>query len=91
MSANPGRRARRILFGLGYGALAGWIAREALGGTALLEHGIAWVAYPIGQVFLRMLFIAVLPLVVSSLAQRRRDRDRRQRRNGRQRSLLDLW
>ncbi len=68
MSANPGRRARRILFGLGYGALAGWIAREALGGTALLEHGIAWVAYPIGQVFLRMLFIAVLPLVVSSLA-----------------------
>ncbi len=26
MSANPGRRARRILFGLGYGALAGWIA-----------------------------------------------------------------
>jgi len=68
MSANPGKRARRILFGLAYGALAGWIAREALGGSALLEHTIAWVAYPVGQVFLRMLFIAVLPLVVSSLA-----------------------
>jgi DAACS family dicarboxylate/amino acid:cation (Na+ or H+) symporter len=68
MSANPAKRARRILFGLGYGALAGWIAREALGDSALLEHAIAWVAYPVGQVFLRMLFIAVLPLVVSSLA-----------------------
>ena len=68
MSANPAKRARRILFGLGYGALAGWIAREAFGGSALLEHAIAWVAYPVGQVFLRMLFIAVLPLVVSSLA-----------------------
>ncbi|MEX2207080.1 MAG: dicarboxylate/amino acid:cation symporter [Myxococcota bacterium] len=68
MSANPAKRARRILFGLGYGALAGWIAREALGGSPLLEHAIAWVAYPVGQVFLRMLFIAVLPLVVSSLA-----------------------
>ena len=68
MSANPGRRARRILFGLGYGALAGWIAREGLGSSALLENAIAWVAYPVGQIFLRMLFIAVLPLVVSSLA-----------------------
>jgi DAACS family dicarboxylate/amino acid:cation (Na+ or H+) symporter len=68
MSANPAKRARRILFGLGYGALAGWIAREALGDSALLENAIAWVAYPVGQVFLRMLFIAVLPLVVSSLA-----------------------
>ncbi len=68
MSANPAKRARRILFGLGYGALAGWIAREAFGGSALLEHAIAWVAYPVGQVFLRLLFIAVLPLVVSSLA-----------------------
>ena len=68
MSANPARRARRILFGLCYGALAGWIAREALGESRLLEHTINWVAYPVGQVFLRMLFIAVLPLVVSSLA-----------------------
>ncbi len=68
MSANPARRARRILFGLGYGALAGWIAREAFGGTPLLEHAISWVAYPVGQVFLRLLFIAVLPLVISSLA-----------------------
>ena len=68
MSANPARRARRILFGLGYGALAGWMAREAFGDSPLLEHAIAWVAYPVGQVFLRMLFVAVLPLVVSSLA-----------------------
>ena len=68
MSGNPGRCARRILFGLGYGAPPGWIAREALGGSELLESAIAWVAYPVGQVLLRMLFIAVLPLVVSSLA-----------------------
>lgn len=68
MSANPGRRARRILFSLAYGALAGWIAREAIGGSALLDDAIAWVAYPVGQIFLRMLFLAVLPLVVSSLA-----------------------
>ncbi len=68
MSADPNRRARRILFGMGHGVLLGWIAREALGGSPLLEHAIDWVAYPVGQVFLRLLFLAVLPLVVSSLA-----------------------
>src|SRR5512139_3709054 len=67
-SAGVRRRARRILFGLIYGALAGWIANQALGGSAALEHLVGWVAYPLGQIFLRLLFIAVLPLVVSSLA-----------------------
>jgi DAACS family dicarboxylate/amino acid:cation (Na+ or H+) symporter len=68
MSVAPARRARRILIGLALGALTGWIALLTLGGTPFLENTIAWVAYPIGQIFLRMLFIAVLPLVISSLA-----------------------
>ena len=68
MSAPVRQRARRILFALIYGALAGWIAHQALGGSPLLERLVAWVAYPIGQVFLRLLFIAVLPLVISSLS-----------------------
>ncbi len=63
-----GKRARRIVYGLLLGALAGAIAHQALGGSAALESFVRWVAYPIGQLFLRLLFIAVLPLVISSLA-----------------------
>lgn len=62
-------RARRILLALVLGAAAGAIARVGLGeDSALLARLIDWVAYPLGQVFLRLLFLAVLPLVVSSLA-----------------------
>ncbi len=58
----------RIMLGLLVGALAGL-------GSNFLWHGtpgLAWftdtVAQPVGQVFLRMLFMVVIPLVFTSLA-----------------------
>jgi DAACS family dicarboxylate/amino acid:cation (Na+ or H+) symporter len=62
------RGAQKILLGLGLGALVGVAANASAGGSPALETAIAWVAYPVGQIFLRLLFLAVLPLVLSSLA-----------------------
>jgi Na+/H+-dicarboxylate symporter len=66
------RLANRILVGLVAGAVAGGLVL-ALGSRvpALLE-GAQWLATtlfdPLGQVFLRMLFFVVIPLVFASLA-----------------------
>lgn len=57
--------------------LAGLLIGATLGGTANLlwreQAGLAWVvaniAQPVGQVFLRMLFMVVVPLVFTSLVQ----------------------
>jgi dicarboxylate/amino acid:cation (Na+ or H+) symporter, DAACS family len=59
----------KILLALVIGATAGVIANKTLGG----EHaGVVWVndylAGPIGQIFLRLLFMIVMPLVFSSIA-----------------------
>ncbi|GAP65398.1 Na+/H+ dicarboxylate symporter [Mizugakiibacter sediminis] len=72
MSAAPNSLASRILWGLVAGVLAG---------VATLAAGAVWpgaldgarrfadaVLDPVGQVFLRMLFFVVLPLVFASLA-----------------------
>ena len=67
-----GRLANRILIGLVVGALAGGatlLAGEAVPG--LLEGAREFATFvldPIGQVFLRMLFFVVIPLVFASLA-----------------------
>jgi DAACS family dicarboxylate/amino acid:cation (Na+ or H+) symporter len=53
--------------GLG-GALLGIIAHLAIGGSPLLENVVRYVSQPIGQVFLRLLFMLVVPLIVSALA-----------------------
>jgi DAACS family dicarboxylate/amino acid:cation (Na+ or H+) symporter len=58
----------RILIGLAVGVVAGVAANRLLGG----EHaGVAWairhVTEPIGQLFLRLLLMVVVPLVFSSL------------------------
>jgi len=72
MANNDARLANRILIGLVLGAVAGAIVL-ALGTQipALLE-GARWFATticdPLGQVFLRMLFFVVIPLVFASLA-----------------------
>jgi len=63
---------RRILWGLALGAAAGvvasWLGRASPGAS----RAVAWladgVAHPIGQVFLRLLFLVVLPLVFASLS-----------------------
>lgn len=67
-AGSEGGRARRILVALALGAAAGALARTALGGTSTLDHLVDWIAYPVGQIFLRLLFLAVLPLVLSSLS-----------------------
>ena len=59
----------RVMLGLAAGAAAGVTANLVLGG----EHGaIAWinryVAGPVGQIFLRMLLMIVMPLVFASIA-----------------------
>ena len=57
----------RILIGMMTGAILG-IAAEALwGGAPWLAGFIAWVTEPIGKVFLRLIFMVVIPLVVAAL------------------------
>ena len=58
----------KILLGLLVGAVIGITANQTLGG----EHGlVVWInkylAGPVGQIFLRMLFMIVIPLVFASL------------------------
>lgn len=59
----------KILLGLLIGAVLGIAANQTLGGT---HPAVAWVntylAGPIGQIFLRMLFMIVIPLVFASIA-----------------------
>lgn len=59
----------RILIGLAVGVAAGLACNTALGGG---DPRVAWVVNhitnPIGQLFLRLLLMAVIPLVFSSLA-----------------------
>ena len=64
--------ANRILRGLVYGAVAGVLVLILAPHVPGLQDGAKWVATnvfdPLGQVFLRMLFFVVIPLVFASLA-----------------------
>jgi DAACS family dicarboxylate/amino acid:cation (Na+ or H+) symporter len=66
------RLANRILIGLVIGAVAGCIALLVGGAVPAVLEGSRWFATtvcdPLGQVFLRMLFFVVIPLVFASLA-----------------------
>src|SRR5688572_21427263 len=57
------------MLGLAAGAAAGVTANLVLGGD---HAAVAWinryVAGPVGQIFLRMLFMIVMPLVFASIA-----------------------
>ncbi len=69
--AGGGASHNKILLGLGLGAVAG-IAANALTqdseqAKALLDRAIDSVAHPLGQIFLRMLFVVVMPLVFASI------------------------
>ena len=57
----------RILAGLGVGAVSGGIANALWRDTPTLTWIVQNVADPVGQVFLRMLFMVVVPLVFTSL------------------------
>jgi DAACS family dicarboxylate/amino acid:cation (Na+ or H+) symporter len=64
--------ANRILIGLAIGAVAGALVQLAAPAAPALLTGAQWFAAnvcdPLGQVFLRMLFFVVIPLVFASLA-----------------------
>lgn len=62
----------KILYGLILGALAGVAANLLAGGlpgaAARVDALVRYVTVPVGQVFLRLLFMTVVPLVLSTLA-----------------------
>ena len=66
------RLANRILLGLVAGAVAGGVVLALDSRIPSLLEGAQWLATtlfdPLGQVFLRMLFFVVIPLVFASLA-----------------------
>jgi DAACS family dicarboxylate/amino acid:cation (Na+ or H+) symporter len=72
MSDQTGRRGMplhtKILIGLVAGAAAGVISERLWGGSTQLAWFVNNIANPIGQVFLRMLFMVVIPLVFTTLA-----------------------
>ena len=70
--ANGGLRRRwplhvRMLVGLAFGVVAGLAAHGALGGDPALAWVLTWIAQPIGKVFLRLLFLLVVPLIFAAL------------------------
>jgi len=59
----------KILLGLLIGGLAGIAVNLTIGGTHPVVEGVNhYVAGPIGQIFLRLLFMIVVPLVFASIA-----------------------
>lgn len=58
----------RILLGLAVGAVAGIGSNVLWSGHPRLDWVVDNVAQPVGQVFLRMLFMVVVPLIFTSLA-----------------------
>jgi DAACS family dicarboxylate/amino acid:cation (Na+ or H+) symporter len=57
-----------MLAGLAAGAALGVAAHATLAGTPALDAVLRYVADPIGTIFLRLLFMLVVPLIVSALA-----------------------
>jgi Na+/H+-dicarboxylate symporter len=58
----------RMLIGGLVGALGGVVAHFVAGGSPGLEGFVKYVSQPIGQIFLRLLFMLVLPLIFAALA-----------------------
>jgi DAACS family dicarboxylate/amino acid:cation (Na+ or H+) symporter len=60
-------RHTRIFFGLLFGLLMGLFVHEVAGDAPWVDWVVDNVAYPVGQIFLRLIFMIVVPLVFSSL------------------------
>src|SRR5687767_10869037 len=58
---------RRMLIGLVVGLVAGLLAHFLAPGAAWVDWIAANVATPVGQIFLRLLFMLVIPLILSAL------------------------
>jgi DAACS family dicarboxylate/amino acid:cation (Na+ or H+) symporter len=57
-----------MLIGFAAGASLGAVAHAAFAGHPALETLVRYVTQPAGQIFLRLLFMLVVPLIVSALA-----------------------
>jgi DAACS family dicarboxylate/amino acid:cation (Na+ or H+) symporter len=64
----PERLPLRMAIGLALGLALGVLAHAAFGDAAWLDWLTRNVIGPIGQIFLRLLFMLVVPLIVSALA-----------------------
>ncbi len=58
----------KIFMGLAAGAFAGVVANLFFAGSPLLDFIIKYLTEPLGQIFLRMLIMVVVPLVFASLS-----------------------
>jgi len=58
----------KIALGLLFGALVGSLSNAFFGSASWLLWVTNNVAYPVGQIFLRMLFMTVVPIVFTSIA-----------------------
>ncbi len=58
----------KIALGLVLGALVGSLTNAFFGDASWVRWVADNVAYPIGQIFLRMLFMTVVPIVFTSIA-----------------------
>ena len=58
----------RMLIGLSVGLVLGVAAHLLFAGTPALDAFIRYVTEPAGKIFLRLLFMLVIPLIVSALA-----------------------
>jgi len=69
-SSGPGMKLHtKILLGLALGAIAGVIVNLTVGTDHPVVQAVNdYVAVPVGQIFLRMLFMVVMPLVFASIA-----------------------
>lgn len=59
--------ATQILAGLALGIAAGVLARQWLGESASLRWALEHLIQPVGSVFLRLIFMMVIPLIVSAI------------------------
>ncbi len=57
----------KIFIGLVGGISAGLLCNATVGGTPQLEWAIRTVINPIGQIFLRLIFMSVIPLIFAAL------------------------
>ncbi len=58
----------RMLIGLVAGLVLGVLANLTIGGSSFLDGVVQNVTEPAGKIFLRLLFMLVIPLIVSALA-----------------------
>jgi DAACS family dicarboxylate/amino acid:cation (Na+ or H+) symporter len=56
-----------MLIGFAVGTAAGVAAHATLDGSPVLDWTVRWLTRPAGQIFLRLLFMLVVPLVFSAL------------------------